>query len=204
MACKLFSDPPDQQQEIKCFSKVYDWRNFHDEYKKYFELGQEKTGNLRFWNPSYNLSDSESRNYYHPLIMFNFKPEALSFKKLHNILHTPTSQSTFGVYLSSQKKQLLQKFFKFLAIKTTCAKFLQQSRNTLLFISCKRFARVAFLAVNAISVKILQDLSSNILPLNTLRSDNLCVSPESKHNEPLQVKIDEIYISWKYFVIERV
>ena len=36
----------------------------------------------------------------------------------------------------------------------------------------------------------------------TLRSDNLCISPKSKHNQPLEVKFDEFYTCWTYFVIE--
>ena len=44
-----------------------------------------------------------------------------------------------------------------------------------------------------IFVRILQDLARNKLCLNTLRSDKLCISPKSKHNQPLEIKVDELY-----------
>ena len=40
---------------------------------------------------------------------------------------------------------------------------------------------------------ILQDLGRNKSSVYTLRSDNLCISSKSKHNEPLEVKFDELY-----------
>ena len=92
---------------------------------------------------------------------------------------------------SSQEKQLLQKSCKILA-KNTSRKILAKTLQHF-FISCKNFARVVFLAKNAIFVKILQDLAKNKSSLNTLRSDNFCISPKGKHNQPLEVKFDEIY-----------
>ena len=63
------------------------------------------------------------------------------------------------------------------------------------FNSCKIFARVVLLesCKKCIFVKILQDLARNKLSVYTLRSDNLCISPKSKYNQPLKVKFDELY-----------
>ena len=49
---------------------------------------------------------------------------------------------------------------------------------------------------------ILQDLARNKSSVYTLCSDNLCTSPKTKHNQPLQVKFDELYNCWTHFVIE--
>ena len=108
------------------------------------------------------------------------------------------SQPWLFYHPSSQEKQLLQKSCKILLKNTSCkilATVLQH-----FVISCKNFARVVSLAKNAIFARILQDLgrilqdlARNKLSLNTLRSDNLCFSPKSKHNQPLEVKFDEPY-----------
>ena len=36
------------------------------------------------------------------------------------------------------------------------------------------------------------------------RSDDLCISPKIKNNQPLEMKSDELYTCWKYFVNEQV
>ena len=53
-------------------------------------------------------------------------------------------------------------------------------------------------------VRNLQVFARNKLSVYTLRSDNLCISPKYKHNQPLEVKCDEIYTCWTYFVLEHV
>ena len=59
-------------------------------------------------------------------------------------------------------------------------------------LTCKNLARLE---------RILQDLASNKFCVYILRSDNLCISPKSKHNQPLEVKFDELCSCWTYFVI---
>ena len=99
---------------------------------------------------------------------------------------------------------------KILAINTIFANFFKNTSCKFLatiwqhfFISCKNFARVVS-CKNAIFVRILQNLARNKLSLNTLRSDNLCISPKSKRIQSLEVKFDEIYTYWTHYVIERV
>ena len=102
---------------------------------------------------------------------------------------------------SSQEKQLCKNLAKFLhSIQLFCKILVKNTSCKILaailqhfFISCKNLARVVFLAKNAIFARFLQDLARNKLSLNTLRSDNLCISPKSKHNQPLEVKFDELY-----------
>ena len=72
------------------------------------------------------------------------------------------------------------------------------------FVSCKKFARGVFFVKNAISVTILQGLARNKLSLDTLRSDNFCISPKSKHNQALEIKVYELHNCWTYFVNKRV
>ena len=75
-------------------------------------------------------------------------------------------------------------------------------------ISCKHFARVLFLesCKKCIFCKNRgRNLAkSNLSVYSLLRSDNLYISPKSKHNQPLEVKFDELYTCWAYFVIEYV
>ena len=52
---------------------------------------------------------------------------------------------------------------------------------------CKNFARFSQLA------RILQGIARYKFSVCTLRSDNLCISPKSEHNQPLDVKFDDNY-----------
>ena len=62
---------------------------------------------------------------------------------------------------------------------------LQNCNNLATLFHLQNVARVVSLAKNAIFAR-------NNLSLNTLRSGNLCISPKSKHNQPLEVKCDEL------------
>ena len=50
--------------------------------------------------------------------------------------------------------------------------------------------------------RILQDLARNKPSVYTLCSDNLCISPKTQHNQPLQENFDELHNCWTHFVIE--
>ena len=78
-------------------------------------------------------------------------------------------------------------------LQDSCKKLCSISRRKILQDSCKNLCSIT---------RILQDLARNKSSVYKLRSDNLCISPKSKHNQPLEVKIDELYTCWTYFVIE--
>ena len=107
-----------------------------------------------------------------------------------------------------QSEQLLQNSCKkiyltrLVNLKVTLAKFLNQSCNTLFL--AKILLELCFLNIRrkAFFERFLQDSCKQKFPVYTLHSDDLCVSPKSKHNQPLEVKFDELYTCWTYFVIE--
>ena len=51
--------------------------------------------------------------------------------------------------------------------------------------------------------RIWQDLARSKLCVNTLGSDDLCISPKSKHNQPLEVKFEKLHTCGAYFVCNR-
>ena len=55
-----------------------------------------------------------------------------------------------------------------------------------------------------IPARILQDLAGHKFSVHTVHSENLCISPKGKHNQPLEVKFDELYTCSRYFVNEHV
>ena len=79
-------------------------------------------------------------------------------------------------------------------LEVNLAEFLQQYCNTFSFLA-KILQELCFLnlARNAFFVRTLQNLARNKFFVYTLRSDNLCISPKSKHNQPLEVEFDELY-----------
>ena len=99
-----------------------------------------------------------------------------------------------------QKNNFCKNLAKFLQstqlLQNSCKKYiLQNSCNNLatLFHFLQKFCKsCVFCKKNAIFVRILQDLARNKISSNTLRSDNLCISPKSKHNQPLELKFDEL------------